>query len=267
MGYVFDFKDSSNYDTWFNQAGNRSAFKLEINMMMKMLDPKPGSRLLDIGCGTGKSLEPFLDKELLLTGMDPSPYMLDLAGQRLGHRADLHRGFGEDLPFEDNSFDHAIIFTSLEFTNRPAKVMEEACRVARKKVFIGTLNRWAPINLLRKVKGWFFPSIYSSCRLFSIWELRQILEAILGQVPIAWRTTPQLPWTNDLITAFMERQFLVQKSPFGTIIGMVIHPVPKIRTRPLFLKLKEAGSYRQVTEYARQIFQDEHEDTIISKIE
>ena len=266
MGYLFDYENANKYDSWFDRAGNRHAFELEVELMKKMLAPRPGSRILDIGCGTGKSIEPFLNQSLVLTGVDPSPFMLDLAGQKLGHRVELHRGFAEDLPFEDNAFDHAVLFTSLEFTDRPAKAVEEACRVAREKVFLGVLNRWAPVNLMRRIKGWFFPDIYSRCKFFGIWELKQMLWAILGEAPVVWRTTPQLPLIHGRVSSFVENRFLVQKSPFGLFIGMVIYPVPKFRTTPLFLKLKKTGGYRQVTGYARQTFQDKHGDTFIRKI-
>ena len=141
MGYVFDFKDAGNYDAWVDKGKNRHCLDLEIKLILDLLSPSKGQRILDIGCGTGISLAPLLEKGLSLTGIDPSPYMLDVADKRLGNRVDLHRGMAEDLPFEDNSFDAALLFTSLEFTDRPAKAIEEACRVAKDQVVIGVLNR------------------------------------------------------------------------------------------------------------------------------
>ncbi|MCK5358257.1 MAG: class I SAM-dependent methyltransferase, partial [Elusimicrobiales bacterium] len=149
--------------------------------------------ILDIGCGTGISLEPLLDKGVYLTGLDPSLYMLDLASKRLGNKVDLHRGSAEDLPFEDNAFDSAILFTSLEFTDRPAKAIEEACRVAKDTVIICVLNRYAPLNMVRRVKSFFVPNLFTHANFFSIWELKQIIRSLLGNVPISWRTVCQIP--------------------------------------------------------------------------
>ncbi len=265
MGYVFDFNDAKQYDAWFENRRNSHAFTLEMRLFMDMVSPHPGARLLDIGCGTGKSLEPLLDKELLLTGLDPSLYMLDLAKKKLGERADFHRGFAEALPFEDNAFDYALLFTTLEFTDRPAKAVEEACRVARESVFIGVLNSYAPLNLMRKAKGLFVSSTLASAHYFSIWELKQILLAILGDVPISWRTTLQCPWWSGRIATFFENQALVRRSPFGTMIGMEIKPVPKFRSRPLCLKLKKTGAYKPVSGFARNLFQDHHGDVNLRK--
>jgi SAM-dependent methyltransferase len=244
MGYVFDFKDAGNYDAWIDKGKNRHCLDLEIKLILDLLAPERGQRILDIGCGTGISLAPLLDKGLSLTGIDPSPYMLDLAHKRLGEKVDLHRGAAEDLPFDDNSFDAALLFTSLEFTDRPAKAIEEACRVARNQVVIGVLNRYAPQNMYRRFKSFFFANMYTNAHFFSIWELRQILFAILGNVPIKWRTTPQFPFVSGPWVSCIENLRLVQKSFCGSLIGMQIKPVPKFRTRPLALKIQRRKIYK-----------------------
>jgi len=253
MGYIFDFQDAGFYDVWFDRPKNKYRLDLEIKLLMDLLSPVKGQRILDIGCGTGISLEPLLDKGLNLTGIDPSLYMLDLASQRLGGQVDLHRGMAEDLPFEDNTFDCAFFFTSLEFTDRPAKAIEEACRVAKDTVIICVLNRYAPLNLVRRFKSFFSPSLFSHARFFSIRELKQILYAILGKVPVKWKTTLQFPFASGQIIAFVENIKLVQKSFFGTLIGMRIKPVPKFRTRLLTLKVKKSKAYKPATGLATRV--------------
>ena len=247
MGYVFDFKDAGVYDAWFDQPINRYGLDLEIKLMLDLLKPEKGQRVLDIGCGTGISLEPLLDRGLNLTGIDPSVYMLDLASKRLGSQVTLHNGFAEALPFDDNEFDAAILFISLEFTDRPAKAIEEACRVAKDTVILCVLNRYAPLNMVRRFKSFFVPNVYTHAHFFSIWELKHILFAILGHVPIKWRTTLQFPFTYGSIAGFIENIKIVQKSFFGTLIGMRIKPVPTFRTRPLKLRVKRLKVYNPAT--------------------
>jgi SAM-dependent methyltransferase len=48
-----------------------------------------GRRLLDVGCGTGKSFEPFLERGWEVTACDLSPGMLSRAAERAGGRARL----------------------------------------------------------------------------------------------------------------------------------------------------------------------------------
>ena len=247
MGYVFDFKDACEYDAGFESVLNRHRLDLEIRLMLDLLKPETGQRILDIGCGTGISLEPLLDRGVSLTGLDPSPYMLDIAEERLGSQVDLHRGSAEDLPFEDNAFDAAILFTSLEYTDRPAKAIEEACRVAKDTLVICVFNRYAPLNMVYRMKGLFVPNRLSHARFFSIWELKELLTSMLGRVPVKWRTTLQLPFASGRMLARIENLALVQKSLFGTIIGMRIKPVPKFRTRRLALKIRKRKIYKPAT--------------------
>lgn len=261
MGYVFDFTDAAAYDKWFQDPKNAYAYDLEMNLMKVMLAPLSGQRMLDIGCGTGKSLEYFLDSNLQLAGIDPSPYMIDHAQQRLGNKAELYRGFAEDLPFEDNSYEYSFFFTSLEYTEMPAKAIEEACRVTKDKVFVGVLNRYAPNNLLKRLKGLMAGNVYSKSSFFSIWELKRLVHSILGDVPVSWRTTLQFPLVYGKAAFFVENLTVVQKSPFGAMIGMVIIPVPRFRLTPMLLKEKPAKRPNQVAGYARNFSGEDYEDS------
>ena len=238
MSYVFDFNDAIAYEKWYNNPRNRFIADLECRLMIDMLNPVSGETVLDIGCGTGVSLQPFIDMGLQVTGIDPSPYMLDIALKNLGHRVDLHRGFAEDLPFDDNSFNYACLFTTLEFVEDKKKALEEASRVAKDKLFIGVLNRYAIKGVQRRVKGVFTKTIYNRAHFFSIWELKEIVRSLLGDVPLSWRTVCQLPVGPQMITNRIERFTLLQKFPFGTFAGMVVTLIPRFRTRPLSVTYK-----------------------------
>lgn len=233
MGYVFDFNDARTYEEWFNRSRNRLVAELESRLMIDLLNPSRGETVLDIGCGTGNSLIPFLDLGLSATGVDPSPYMLDIASKNLGNRVDFHRGYAEALPFDDNSFNYACLVTTLEFVEDSRKAIEEACRVAKDKIFLGVLNRYAIKGLQRRVVGWFTDSIYNHAQFYSIWELKRIVRDILGDPPISWRTVCQLPSVSGRITHRIEKSHLTQRCPFGAFAGMVVTLVPRYRTRPL----------------------------------
>jgi len=247
MAYEFDFKVAQDYDALFEKGRARYCLNLEIKLISSLIRPMSGRRLLDIGCGTGLSLEPFVDLGMNLTGIDSSAYMLDKAAERLGHRVDLHRGAAEDLPFDDNTFDTALLFFSLEFSDRPAKAIEEACRVAREQVVIGVHNRYALQNMARRVKGLFFPDMYSRAHFFSVWELKTMMTSILGKVPVKWRTTVQFPFISGRLASKLENCSLIQFSYWGSFIGMCIKPVPKFRTRPLALETRSRKMYNPAT--------------------
>jgi len=242
MGYVFDFNDAVAYEQWLNKDGNQKIIDLENRLMVEMLHPRFGQRILDIGCGAGASLMPFIGKGIQLTGVDPSPYMLDIAKKKVGHRVDFHRAHAEELPFDDNSFDYAMLCLSLEFADDPRKALEEACRVAKDGVFVGTLNKYALKAFQRRIRGIFKTTVYNRARFFSINEIKYLFTALLGDVPVTWRTACHFPGiTNQLIDNFEQSKF-ARKSPFGAFAGIMVQPVPRFRTTPLKLKSMSANS-------------------------
>ncbi len=242
MGYVFDFSDAKAYEQWFNKPQNRLVADLENRLMIDILKPMKRETVLDIGCGTGASLLPLLEMGLQATGIEPSPYMLDIAKNRFGDRVDFHRGFAEDLPFDDNSFNYACLVTTLEFVDDHRQALEEACRVAKDKIFLGVLNRYAIKGIQRRVKGVFFKSIYNHASFFSIWELKKNVRSILGDPPITWRTVCQLSSASSRIALYIERSNLAQRFPFGAFAGMAVTLVPRFRTRPLALPVQAKPS-------------------------
>jgi ubiquinone/menaquinone biosynthesis C-methylase UbiE len=231
MGYVFEYKVASKYDTWYQNPDNRFVANLEDQLLLRLLEPAKGERVLDIGCGTGRHLEMFLEMGLDVTGLDPSPHMLGIAGKKLGHRAELHQGVAEDLPFEDNSFDIATLLTSLEFVDDVHKALEEACRVTESRVFLGVLNRYAIKGIERRLRGIFSESVYNRARFFSVWQAKRHVTRILGRTPLKWGTVLHLPISLRKYTYRLEQWPLVWKCPFGCFIGMVVTLVPRYQTQ------------------------------------
>ena len=77
------------------------------------VDLRPGQRVLEIGCGTGnltvlvKALNPQVD----VVGLDPDPKALDRARRKADRRrlaVTLDRGYSDDLPYPDASYDRVL---------------------------------------------------------------------------------------------------------------------------------------------------------------
>jgi SAM-dependent methyltransferase len=241
MGTVFDFKNARAFSRWIDDPRNKVAVENESRLMMEMLAPLQTDTALSVGCCAGGRLAPFVEKGVSLTAIDPSPYMLDLYNAHYANRIGLYRGSLEDLPFEDNAFNHACLVTTLEFVDHPEKIVEEACRVAKDKLFIGFLNRYAIKGVQRRVSGMFRETLFNRANFFSIWELKGVVRKVAGDVPIAWRTVGQLPNSGGFLKNTIERSRLLQRFPFGAFAGMVVTLVPRFRTRPLALRRLPKG--------------------------
>jgi len=243
MGHVFDLKDATSYENWLAAGNSRDVLAVETKLMLRMLKPVPGETLLDIGCGTGASLAPFLGKGISLTGIDPSPNMLDYAAQRLGNRADLHRGYAENLPFDDNAFNCSIFFLSLEFVDDPVRAIEEACRVTKDRIFIGVINKYSMYSAFRRLRALFGPTLFGHARFFSIPKIRRIVFELLGEVPFFWKTALHAAGLFGPLWPEPDRFSVIAKNPFGAFAGMVVVPIPHYRTiaLPLSKKVMHGG--------------------------
>jgi ubiquinone/menaquinone biosynthesis C-methylase UbiE len=238
MGYVFDFKQALEYDRWLQCPENRHAFDSEQALILDMLDPSRGRTLLDIGCGSGLRLDPLIEKGVGVTGLDPSPYMLDMGKLKFKDKIQFHRGVGESLPFEDNAFHYVTLINTLEYVEDPQKVIEEAARVAKDRIFIGMGNRYALKCLERRIKGIFLETVYNRATFYSIWQIKQMVRKALGNVPVSYRTLSLLSAGLKPHLDSIHLGGLARKYPFGAFAGILITPIPRFITTPLVLKYK-----------------------------
>jgi hypothetical protein len=100
------------------------------------------------------------------------------------------------------------------------------------------LNRYAFKGIERRLKGIFSRTIYNHAKFFSIWELKQMLQSVAGDIPIDWRTLYQLPSISGRLTQNLEQSSFVQKFPFGAFMGIVATLVPRFRTKPLTVRYR-----------------------------
>jgi len=95
---------------------------------------RPGTRLLEVGCGVGAVLA-VLGQEfpgIRLHGVDIELAQLDFAREHLeraGVEVTLLQADARALPFEDESFDHVWMMWFLEHVADPPEVLREARRV------------------------------------------------------------------------------------------------------------------------------------------
>ncbi len=240
MGYVFQFEDALRYDDWFTSEPGRTAAAIEQDLLSRLWAPKAPQSVLEVGCGTGLFLEWFVRMGHQVTGLDPSPYMLNVARRLAPERVALDRGFAEELPYEDNAFDTVALITALEFVNDPHLALQEALRVARRQVLLGVLNKYSVTTWQHCWGRLWRPSIYSHAHFFSISQLRRMVTEVLsGAVPIQWRTCLFFPvrWLRYL--HFLECSRLLHRLPFGHFIGMRIDLRYPLRTvqQPVLCKI------------------------------
>jgi len=179
--YLFKGKIAQNYEKWYNTPEGKYADKLEKDLFLKLVKPKRGQSILDIGCGTGHFSFWFHSLGLNAIGIDISPDMLRVARDMAKIRKTMDIKFIKEdaynLPFLDDSFDLVVLITTLEFLSQPEKALSEAFRVCRGKIFLGVLSKWSLLSFKRKLKTLFRESVYRKARFYSLRELKKLIDS------------------------------------------------------------------------------------------
>ncbi len=141
------------YDRWFETPIGALVKKYENELLLDLLQPRPGESILDVGCGTGVFTLDILASGARVTGLDVSIPML----KRAGHKTEGYpfRGVAGDmsyLPFGDECFDKVVSMTTLEFVADGREAVADLFRVTKKGgvVVVTTLNSLSPWAARRK---------------------------------------------------------------------------------------------------------------------
>ncbi len=104
-----------------------------LDATLKNIELQVGERLLDIGCGTGVLLAAIEERypEAILSGIDLTHEMLEIADKRLSKKVYLEQSPAEKLPFEDERFDLIVSCNMFHYIRGPMKAIKEMERVLK----------------------------------------------------------------------------------------------------------------------------------------
>ena len=128
-------KAKTNYPKWPNEAMVKVAFGNYLNSKIII---NPGLKVLDVGCGFGNNLIPFIDAGCECYGTEVTSEMAaqtqEILEQR-GFKADIRFGKNDELPFDDSFFDLLLSINVLHYAqteDRVGAALREYSRVLTK---------------------------------------------------------------------------------------------------------------------------------------
>ena len=115
--------------TWDPETYSRNArFVSDLGVpVVDLLDPKPGERILDLGCGDGALTVNIIERGAEVLGIDSSEPMV---GAAVARGIDAHVFDGHGLPFTDE-FDAVFSNASLHWMLEPDEVIAGVARALR----------------------------------------------------------------------------------------------------------------------------------------
>lgn len=142
------------YERWFQTPVGALVEAVELDLVLKLLEPRAAEHILDAGCGSGIFTAPIVEHGSRVTGLDLSLPMLERARSRLPGQSFLAADMTA-LPFPDETFDKVVSVTALEFIENGRQALAELFRVARPGgiIVVATLNSLSPWAARREEKA------------------------------------------------------------------------------------------------------------------
>lgn len=115
---------------------------------VRRLNIPPGTRVLDVACGSGNLAIPLARGGADVAGVDIATNLLDQARQRASSEnlnATFDEGDAEQLPYADATFDVVVSMFGAMFAPRPELVVSEAARVLKPGGLLSMAN-WNPAS-------------------------------------------------------------------------------------------------------------------------
>jgi SAM-dependent methyltransferase len=194
--------EAEEYDRWYTTPRGRWIGRCELNLLLRILEPRAGESLLDVGCGTG-----FFTRELAgritgrIIGADLNNEWVRYALQKGGIRSTYVAADARVLPFRKDSFDMVVSIAALCFIKDPLAAIHEIIRITRRRFAVGLLNRKSLLWLQKGREGG--RGAYHGAHWHTVGEVKSLFHGLPVR-NLCVRTAIHMP-NGGAVSVFLER--------------------------------------------------------------
>ncbi len=167
------------YDAWYSTPLGNFVWEVESAAITAALPNRIEGLALDLGAGSGLSMELLLQRGAYAVGVDLSWQMIAVAQEKL--HTDPRAGFViadcEQLPFREGIAELVSAITVLEFVPNPQQMLNEIHRTLRRGglLIMGILSSTSIWGLERRLRSFARRDIFSYARFPSPWQITRLL--------------------------------------------------------------------------------------------
>jgi len=181
-------------EVYYKDAAAAPTVTGHLHRLARRLDIAPGTRVLDVACGTGAWLRAAQERGAVVAGIDLSKRAIELCHAQMPE-GEFHVGAAERLPFRDEQFDLVTCLGSLEHFLDPVAALKEMRRVARAKArfLILVPNSGFLTRRLGLYRGTWQRTVIEQARSLDEWQ--GIFRDAGLQVTERWKDLHVLSWS------------------------------------------------------------------------
>jgi len=120
------------YDQFVGESGSEYHREVVLPGVVRLLNPKPGERMIDIACGQGVLARLLHERGVEMTGVDAARELIHAARQRSDAAIRYHVADARELNFlDENAFDAAACVLAIQNINPIQPVMDGVARALK----------------------------------------------------------------------------------------------------------------------------------------
>lgn len=176
-------------------------FAPRLQRTVTLLRIPPGARVLEVGVGTGLSLEAY-PHHCRVTGIDLAPDMLARARDKIARQGWRHLEVMEmdaqNLAFADDSFDYATAFHVISVVPDARRLLREVVRVTRPGATIAIVNHFRSRHRILATLDRLFEPVSRRLGWITL-DRRTVFEDLPVEVLDEYKTSPTSLFTILLL--------------------------------------------------------------------